>query len=97
VFFYDSTEISLIANNSFSLVFLHAYGKEITAELARKAAENDCLNVKNTEGIIIHSDLGTQYTSQLFENYIDEEKMIHLFSRKAIHMITPALSNSIWY
>ena len=60
----------------------YAYGTEMTAELAKKAVENACLNVPNTEGIILHSDLGTQYTSQLFENYIDEKNMIHSFSRK---------------
>ncbi|WP_242647803.1 IS3 family transposase [Lacrimispora saccharolytica] len=60
----------------------YAYGKEITAELAKKAVENACLNVKNTKGIILHSDLGVQYTSQLFENYINSKKMIHSFSHK---------------
>ncbi len=31
----------------------------MTVELAVKAVENACLNDKNTEGIILHSDLGT--------------------------------------
>jgi len=60
----------------------YAYGTKITASLAKKAMENACLNIPDTEGIILHSDLGTQYTSQLFENYIDEKNMIHSFSCK---------------
>ena len=44
-----------------------SYGKNITAELATQAVKNACLNIKDTEGIILHSDLGSQYTSEEFE------------------------------
>jgi transposase len=60
----------------------YSYGCKITAELAKRAVENACMNVANTKGIILHSDLGTQYTSQLFESYVDQKEMIHSFSRK---------------
>ena len=60
----------------------YAYGKTMTTELALKAVENACMNVDNTKGIILHSDLGSQYTSQLFEKYMNENEMIHSFSRK---------------
>lgn len=60
----------------------YAYDTSMTAELARKAVENACLNVKSTTGIILHSDLGTQYTSHLFENYLSKKGIIHSFSRK---------------
>lgn len=60
----------------------YAYGTTMNAELAVEAVKNACLNVKSTKGIILHSDLGSQYTSQLFENYIDEKEIIHSFSRK---------------
>ena len=60
----------------------YAYHTSMTAELAIKAVENACLNVKKTEGIILHSDLGSQYTSQKFENYLATKHMIHSFSRK---------------
>ncbi len=59
-----------------------AYGKNITSELALQAVKNACLNVRDTEGIILHSDLGTQYTSQLFEDYMKAHKFKHSFSRK---------------
>lgn len=60
----------------------YAYGNSMTAELALEAVKNACLNVKNTEGIILHSDLGSQYTSQLFETYLSTVKIRHSFSRK---------------
>ncbi|MCP1102768.1 IS3 family transposase [Aequitasia blattaphilus] len=60
----------------------YAYGTSMTAELALEAVEKACLNTKNTEGIILHSDLGSQYTSHLFESYLFNAKIRHSFSRK---------------
>jgi transposase len=60
----------------------YAYGKFMTADLAVKAVQNACLNVKDTKGIILHSDLGTQYTSQKFEDYLASKRMLHSYSRK---------------
>ncbi len=54
----------------------------MTTELALKALENTCFNVYDTKGMILHSDLGSQYTSQLFENYLVKNKILHSFSRK---------------
>ena len=60
----------------------YAYGKNMTAGLALEAVKNACLNVKKTTGIILHSDLGSQYTCTLFENYMKEKRFLHSFSRK---------------
>ncbi|MDL2302583.1 IS3 family transposase [Lachnospiraceae bacterium OttesenSCG-928-D06] len=60
----------------------YAYGTSMTVELALEAVENACLNTKNTEGIILHSDLGSQYTSHLFESYLSNVGIRHSFSRK---------------
>ena len=60
----------------------YAYGKTMTTELALKAVENACMNVSDAKGIILHSDLGSQYTSQLFEKYMLQKEMLHSFSRK---------------
>ena len=60
----------------------YAYSTSMTAELAVKAVKNACLNVKDTEGLILHSDLGSQYTSQVFENYLTSKGIVHSFSRK---------------
>lgn len=55
----------------------YSYVTRCSGELAVKAIENACLNVKNTRGIIIHSDLGSQYTSVNFSNFINSKEMIH--------------------
>lgn len=60
----------------------YAYGTSMTAKLAVKAVKNACMNVSDTKGIILHSDLGTQYTSRLFEDYLSSKEIIHSFSRK---------------
>lgn len=60
----------------------YAYGTSMTAELAVEAVKNACLNVRETKGIILHSDLGSQYTSQWFERFLDSKQMLHSFSRK---------------
>ncbi|MBP2070691.1 DDE-type integrase/transposase/recombinase [Thermoanaerobacterium butyriciformans] len=60
----------------------YAYGTYMTTELAIKAIKNTCLNVKDTKGIILHSDLETQYTSLKFEDYLSSKGIVHSFSRK---------------
>lgn len=57
-----------------------SYGTSMTTDLAIKAVENACLNVDNLSGIILHSDLGSQYTSTLFESYLAKMKIHHSFS-----------------
>ena len=60
----------------------YACGTSMTADLAVEAVKNACLNVKDTRGIILHSDLGSQYTSQIFETYLSRKGIVHSFSRK---------------
>jgi len=60
----------------------YAYGKNMTSDLALDAVKNACLNVSDTNGIILHSDLGSQYTSDLFEEYMRSNGFVHSFSRK---------------
>ena len=59
-----------------------AFGKIMDEQLAAKALRNAALNVKHTEGIIIQSDLGSQYTSNLLESALGELKIRHSYSRK---------------
>ena len=60
----------------------YAYDVSMTAELVIKAVNNACLNVKDTEGILLHSDLGTQYTSHAFEECLKEKRILHSVGRK---------------
>ncbi len=60
----------------------YSYDLSMTSELVIKAVKNACLNVNSTQGIILHSNLGTQYTSQKFEDFLKEKQILHSFSRK---------------
>lgn len=59
-----------------------AYGKHMSASLVTKALEHACLNVEETKGILFHSDLGSQYTSEAFESRLKDKEMVHSYSRK---------------
>lgn len=59
-----------------------AYSTTMTAELVVKAVDNACLNVPDSSGIILHSDIGTQYTREQFEKFLTKKKIHHSFSRK---------------
>ncbi len=60
----------------------YAYGTSMTADLAVEAVKNACLNVRDTRRIVLHSDLGSQYTSQVFESCLSSMGMLHSYSRK---------------
>ncbi len=60
----------------------YAYGTKMTTELAIEAVQNATLNVKDVRGIIVHSDLGSQYTSHVFQSFLSGKGMIQSFSRK---------------
>ena len=61
--------------------------KNITTELATQAVKNACLNIPDTNGIILHSDLGSQYTSDEFENTYKNKGCIIPLVERAIPMI----------
>lgn len=67
----------------------YTYGTSMTAELAVEAVKNACLNVRDTKGVILHSDLGSQYTSQAFEACLSSMGILHSFSRKGNPMTMP--------
>lgn len=60
----------------------YAYGISMTTDLVVQSLKNACLSVKNTEKIILRRNLGTQYTSQKFQELISNKKIIHSFSHK---------------
>lgn len=60
----------------------YAYGTDMTANLAEEAVRNAALNVEDTKGIILHSDLGSQYTSHTFQKCVKSLRLLHSFSRK---------------
>lgn len=61
----------------------HAMSKVIDTTVALQAVKNAIKLQKPTKQLILHSDLGCQYTSYAFKNYIDSTKIIiHSFSSK---------------
>ena len=58
------------------LVDLYGSGQSVSY-LSREYGAPKIQKVLDSKGIILHSDLGTQYTSKLFEDYILNRKMIH--------------------
>lgn len=60
----------------------YSFGRKIITELVTLALENAYHIQQPGEGLILHSDLGTQYTSDEFANGIDSYKMIQSFSYK---------------
>lgn len=61
----------------------YAMSKSIDTTLALQAVKNAVKLQNPTKPLILHSDLGCQYTSSAFKEYIDSIKMIiHSFSGK---------------
>jgi transposase len=60
----------------------YSYSRKMDKELVIKAMKNACINVKNTKGIIFHSDLGTQYTSKEFNEILNQKGIKHSYSKK---------------
>ncbi len=78
----------------------YAYGTSMTAEPAVKAAENACLNVRDTKGIILHSDPGSRYTGKAFEECLSGKEISrpqqhrHLKRKDSIRfLVFPAFSS----
>jgi transposase len=60
----------------------YSYSRRMNNSLVMKALENACVNVKETKGIIFHSDLGAQYTSKEFNDLLKQKGIIHSYSNK---------------
>ena len=59
----------------------YSISKNIDNELVKGALGNSISRVNNTEGIIFHSDRGSQYRSKGYKNMIDYNKMISSMSK----------------
>lgn len=60
----------------------YSFGRSMTTELVEKALENAYVTQKPNDGVVFHSDLGSQYTSDAFAEKIQSYKMTHSFSHK---------------
>lgn len=60
----------------------YSYGEEITSELASAAVNRAWKAQGYPKGVILHSDLGSQYTSNDFADVVAKCGMKHSFSKK---------------
>ena len=59
-----------------------SYGVNMTAELVISAFRKATIKRGITKGMIFHSDLGSQYTSNEYERILLENNVIHSYSKK---------------
>ena len=59
-----------------------SYGINMTTELVISAFRKAKIKRGITEGMIFHSDLGSQYTSNEYENLLQENNVKHSYSKK---------------
>lgn len=60
----------------------YKFGRKITVDLVLEAMENAVQDQNPAPGLIVHTDLGTQYTSEDFQKQLKVHGMIPSFSRK---------------
>src|SRR5699024_8823663 len=60
----------------------YSFGRSMTTELISTALRNAYEAQQSGEGLIFHSDLGSQYTSDEFANLVKTFKITHSFSYK---------------
>lgn len=60
----------------------YSFSKSMTTELVLQALANAIDVQQPEEGLILHTDLGSQYTSEDFEKAVKEAKIKQSFSRK---------------
>lgn len=75
---YLSTIQDLYSKKIISYVF----SKKMDTDICLKTLKNACNNRKIKEGLILHSDLGAQYTSHSYEKALQDLKIRHSFSNK---------------
>lgn len=64
-------------------VFSYAFGRNMMTKLIKTALQNAYDTQHPGAGLIFHSDLGSQYTSEEFACLIHEYNMEHSFSYKS--------------
>ena len=60
----------------------YSYGKKMTSDLVLDSIKNAEINRKKDSKIILHSYLGSQYTSDLITKYCKKNNILQSFSRK---------------
>lgn len=61
----------------------YSFSKKMTTNMVMRTLESAYVTQKPPKGLILHTDLGTQYTSSAFAEQIQRYGMIQSFSKKA--------------
>ena len=73
----------------------YAYGKLMTTDLVLTALKNAYSSQNPPDGVIFHSDLGSQYTSIEIKEICKDLKIVQSFSKKVARMTMLALNPSM--
>ncbi|GIN87568.1 hypothetical protein J6TS2_39540 [Heyndrickxia sporothermodurans] len=69
-----------------SVMDLHS-SRKMTTDIVIKALKNAYPTQNPSKKLILHTDLGSQYTSKEFQELLAERNIIQSFSKKAVLMI----------
>ncbi len=59
-----------------------SFSKEMTTKIVVESLEMACLKIEDTNNIIVHTDRGSQYTSNIYRKLIQKKNMRASYSRK---------------
>ena len=60
----------------------YSFSRSMTSKLVIEALQNACTSQKHRRGLILHADLGSQYTSSEFTQHIQKYEIKQSFSQK---------------
>jgi len=75
---YLSTYMDLYNNE----ILGWSFSKEMTTKTVIESLEMACLKIKSTNDVIVHTDRGSQYTSNIYRELIEKKEMKGSYSRK---------------
>jgi transposase len=80
---YDGwTYLASVMDLHSKMIIGYSYQRHMKQEIVLESLRQAVYKTKQTKGIIVQSDLGSQYLSYDVEQFIDNYEMIHSYSRK---------------
>ena len=82
---YDGwTYLASVMDMHSKLILGYSYQKHMRKEMVLESLKQAAYKTYNTRGIIVQSDLGSQYLSYEVEEFLREYGILHSYSRKSI-------------
>ena len=80
---YDGwTYLASVMDLHSKMIIGYSYQRHMKQEIVLESLRQAVYKTKQTKGIIVQSDLGSQYLSYDVEQFIENYEMIHSYSRK---------------